>query len=312
LSVFAAQLEAREAAALCKEAAAILKRAMTQTTDSFTLSLLAHGLAEVAARLEPKEASALCKEPVTMLTQGMSSSMSPVRLQSLVSSLSFLASRLGPEDARDTATTLIQAMTRITDLSMLRQFGYTLTALAARTEPREAATMVIQAMSRTTDPNFLQQFGPTLNATAARMEPYEAAIIFNQAMNRTTEFIALQQLEQGLAAALRRQPLNHRQQVIQSVRALFASGMMSPLGVCASAVVQPALEPPPPPLRPQLLVDLLKQPFCVGQRRWLVLEQLTRHYQRPFADQWDFVRFAQEQKLALDLTNPAKSPEAHP
>ncbi len=36
----------------------------------------------------------------------------------------------------------------------------------------------------------------------------------------------------------------------------------------------------------------------------LVLEQLSRHYQRPFADQWDFVGYVQQQKLDLDLTTP--------
>jgi hypothetical protein len=39
-----------------------------------------------------------------------------------------------------------------------------------------------------------------------------------------------------------------------------------------------------------------------------VLAQLTRHYQRPFADQWDFVRFAQEQQLGLDLLTPSQRP----
>jgi hypothetical protein len=43
-----------------------------------------------------------------------------------------------------------------------------------------------------------------------------------------------------------------------------------------------------------------------------VLAQLARHYQRPFADQWDFVRFAQEQRLDLDLTTPPRRPEAAP
>jgi serine/threonine protein kinase len=312
LLVFAARLEGREAAALCKEAATTLKRALTQTTDPLMLSLLAHGLAEVTERLEPKEASALCKEPAMMLTQAMSSPTTPVLLQSLVSSLSFLASRLGPEDARDTATTLIQAMTRTTDLSVLQPFGQTLAALAKRMEPREAATMVIQAMSRTKEPIVLQQLAPTLNQVAARMEPREAAMMLEQAMSRTTGFTAFHQLGESMATALRREPLNHRQQVIRSVRALFATDMTSPLGVCAAAVMQPALAPPPPPLPSQHLVDLLKGPFCTGQERALVLEQLARHYQRLFADQWDFVRFAQEQKLALDLTSPAKSPEAHP
>jgi hypothetical protein len=53
-----------------------------------------------------------------------------------------------------------------------------------------------------------------------------------------------------------------------------------------------------------MLVDLLKQPCCVSEARRLVLDQLQRHYQRPFADQWDFVRFAKEHNLGLDLTTP--------
>jgi hypothetical protein len=77
----------------------------------------------------------------------------------------------------------------------------------------------------------------------------------------------------------------------------------------APALLQPTLEPPPPPLPAQTLVDLLKQPFCVGEARRLVLGQLARHYQRPFADQWDFVRFAQEQELGLDLLTPPQRPE---
>jgi hypothetical protein len=65
-----------------------------------------------------------------------------------------------------------------------------------------------------------------------------------------------------------------------------------------------ALEPVPPPLPVWTLVGLLKHPLCVGEARRLVLEQLARHYGRPFADQWEFVRFAQEQKLNLDLLRP--------
>jgi hypothetical protein len=52
------------------------------------------------------------------------------------------------------------------------------------------------------------------------------------------------------------------------------------------------------------LVDLLKHPYCVGEARRLVLDQLSRHYRRPFADQWDFVDYVKQQKLGLDLTTP--------
>ncbi len=40
-----------------------------------------------------------------------------------------------------------------------------------------------------------------------------------------------------------------------------------------------------PPLAAQTLVNILKQPFFVGEARRLVLEQLTRHYHRPFTEQ---------------------------
>jgi hypothetical protein len=74
-------------------------------------------------------------------------------------------------------------------------------------------------------------------------------------------------------------------------------------------MLQILVQPPLSPLPAQTLVELLKQPFCVGEARRLVLEQLARHYQRPFADQWDFVRFAQEKKLPLDLLTPPQRPE---
>jgi hypothetical protein len=60
----------------------------------------------------------------------------------------------------------------------------------------------------------------------------------------------------------------------------------------------------------QELVDLLKHPLCVGPARRVVLDQLAEHYRRPFADHWEFVRFAREQNLGLDFTAPARRPEA--
>jgi hypothetical protein len=72
------------------------------------------------------------------------------------------------------------------------------------------------------------------------------------------------------------------------------------------AWTQRALEPPPLP--PQTLVEILKQPFCVGEARRLVLEQLSRHYHRPFADQWEFVEYVHKHKLDLDLTTPPQRP----
>jgi hypothetical protein len=48
----------------------------------------------------------------------------------------------------------------------------------------------------------------------------------------------------------------------------------------------------------------------VDQARRVVLEQLENRYRRPFADHWEFVRFAQQQNLGLDFTTPPRRPEA--
>jgi hypothetical protein len=42
-----------------------------------------------------------------------------------------------------------------------------------------------------------------------------------------------------------------------------------------------------------------------------VLDQLARYYHRPFADQWDFVGYIQQQ-LGLDLTTPPARPRTLP
>ena len=59
----------------------------------------------------------------------------------------------------------------------------------------------------------------------------------------------------------------------------------------------------------QQLVELLKLPACVGEFRLGVLDQLSHCYQRQFADQWEFVRFARQQGLGLDFTTPPQRSE---
>jgi hypothetical protein len=39
----------------------------------------------------------------------------------------------------------------------------------------------------------------------------------------------------------------------------------------------------------------------------VILDQLENRYRRKFVDHWAFVRYAQKQKLALDITSPAQT-----
>jgi hypothetical protein len=278
-------MEPKEAAAVCGQAAALLIRAMTKPKSAWAVPQLAQGLSAVAARMEPKEAAAVCGQAAALLSQ---------------------------------------AMTKTADSRALPQLAQGLSAVAARMEPKEAAAvcgqaaaLLSQAMTKTTDEWALQFLAQGLSAVAARMEPMEASATLIQAMSKTTDWEMLQLLAQGLSAVLHRED-SWRNAFGGTVEGGWSNGSEAVrlpqsggdqedgrAGVAATALRQP----PPPPLPAQMLVDLLKQPFCVGEARRLVLGQLARHYQRPFVGHWDFVRFAQEQELPLDLLTPPQRPK---
>ena len=144
------------------------------------------------------------------------------------------------------------------------------------------------------------------------MEPKDAALAaaLTQAMQDTKDPSALRSLAQGLSAILSAVPPAE----IPSRSATAASAVAFPTGtghpLTALALLIPAAEPLPCRLSTQQLVELLKMPTCVGEARRVVLDHLGNRYQRPFADPWEFVRFAKEQRLDLDFTSPPQRPEA--
>lgn len=78
----------------------------------------------------------------------------------------------------------------------------------------------------------------------------------------------------------------------------------------ALALLIAAAELPPCRLFTQKFVEFLKMPPFVGLIRRLVLDHLGNSYHRTFADQWDFVRFAREQRIKLDFVSLPQRPEA--
>jgi hypothetical protein len=125
-------------------------------------------------------------------------------------------------------------------------------------------------------------------------------------MAKTTDPTALAYLAHGLSPLLtgvdppelsRRTAL-----VVATVGPLAGTGQP----VATPAILGRALEPLPCRLSTQQPVELLKQPTCIGQARRVILDRLEDRYRRKFADHWEFVRFAQEQKLGLDSTTPPK------
>jgi hypothetical protein len=112
----------------------------------------------------------------------------------------------------------------------------------------------------------------------------------------------------ALAALLDREPIWQREHRLESACSRICLSTSPTALPLALALPDPALKPLPESLPAETLVELLRHPLCVGEARRAVLGALGRRYQRTFADQWEFVRFAEEQKLGLDLASPAKRP----
>jgi hypothetical protein len=254
------------------------------------------------------------------LTQAMTRTMDPNALANLAQALSEVSGRLEPKEAREAAATLGQAMTRTTKADALVQLAAGLSAVASRLEPKEAAAVCSRATAtrgqtmtkKVRDTLGLRSLAKGLLAVSGRLEPKEAgeaAAALTEALTRARNSHASgQHLREGLSAVLLQEDsfrlARRRHHGVGAVGVLSSPGST----LLAAALLRADLEPLPPPLPAQILVDLLKQPFCVGETRRLVLDQLGRHYQRPFADQWDFVRFAQERRLGLDLLTPPRRP----
>jgi tRNA A-37 threonylcarbamoyl transferase component Bud32 len=312
LAAVAARLDPQAAA----QAANTLTKVMSKTTNHDALGPLAEGVAVVAGRLEPQEARGHCAQAANILARAMSETTDLYALRQLGGGLAAVAARLEPQAAAQAASTLTRAMSKTTNPDALGQLAQGLAAVAPRLEPREAAKQwakvarsLTQAMS-TTNLDALDGLGWGLAAVAARLEPeaiLQAANTLTEAISKTPGRQPLHDLVPGLAAALSgdaRRPATRAAGLVGAIGSVLPG---QPFLVPTAHL--PALEPLPGRLSEQELVDLLKHPLCVDQARRVVLDVLEQRYRRSFADHWEFVRFATEQRLDLDFT-PPRRPES--
>jgi hypothetical protein len=167
-------------------------------------------------------------------------------------------------------------------------------------------------MAKTNDPNVLSELAVGLSTVAARLESKEAAQLcskaaatLTQAMAKSTSVFAPNVPATGLTTIIARvdsHELWRRSAGLAAIAGPLASGY--PAAVLPS--LRSTLEPLPCRLSTQELVEILKQPTCIGPARRVILDQLENRYRHPFIDHWAFVRFAQEHHLGLDFTSPPK------
>jgi hypothetical protein len=316
LTAVAARLDAKEAARVSAEAAATLTRAMTKTDNHYALGRLAQCLLAVAARLDAKEAARVSAEAAATLTRAMTKTTDPNDLRSLAQGLTAVAARLDAEDAArvsaEVAATLTRAMTiPINDIT-IQILARGLAAVVARLEPKDAArafATLAQAVSKMNGPVNRAAALESLSAVAAALDGADTAAMLMQEMTQTNDYNALPYLTQGLSAVLQRETSDRRLQRVYGASSLVGLGASTMVLAPTTALPHPAAQPSREALPTPVLVELLKHPLCVGEARHAVLDVLGTRYGRTFADVWEFVRYAEEQKLGLDFTTPPRRPE---
>jgi hypothetical protein len=139
-----------------------------------------------------------------------------------------------------------------------------------------------------------------LAVVTAPMEPEAAAGVCGKAAVALIVAVSVsdpkssQSLTDGLTAVLSREVAGTARQRAVAVAGTVAGLTALQPWTAAQALVGMTLVPPPLP--EENLVELLRHPFCVGATRRVILEQLARRAGRPFADQWEFARFAEGEK----------------
>jgi len=347
LEAVAVRLEPKEAARVRGQAAGLLTQVMTR---NLKLIIFFEGWTQGLAlppRLDPKEVAAEAARHCNVISQAKPGELGRVMASPLT--LAALYRYLDEKEAAKFAATLLEEMSKRQGIGDLKLLAETLAKMAAWMEPGEAArrtgqaaAILSEAMCKERNAMTLHYATETLAKVANRMEHREAVQVCSRVAAHLSETLSKEPghrgnvyyLEKSLEALVTRlgpreavricgqaglaralpavlsgeAPIASRQRLEAVAHGVFGLSEPGTLFV-TPALLQPALQPPPT-VSTQVLVELLKQPLCVGTTRDLVLKQLEKRYGRPFADQWDFVRFVRQHNLDLDLTSPAQPLES--
>jgi serine/threonine protein kinase len=313
LSAVAVRLSPEEAARHAVAAARLLTEALAKETNPNALNYIAQGLSAIAARLGPEEAARHAAAAARLLSEALAKAPDFVARSELAQGLSAVAARLGPKEAAAAARFLSEALAKERATIAHRSLAQALSAVTARLGPEEAVAAVqilSEALAKEKDHYAREPLAEGLSAVAIRLSPEEAATaarLLTKTLAMETDFIAQRSLAKGLVTVSVR--LGLEEAVRRSLLAARAvAGAASFLPLAGLAALTQAAQPLPSRLSTQEVVDLLKMPTVVGTAREPFLKLLGERYHREFADEWEFVEYAEKYLPDVDLKSPPKRP----
>jgi tRNA A-37 threonylcarbamoyl transferase component Bud32/uncharacterized protein YjeT (DUF2065 family) len=295
-------------------AARRLTDALEKETDRSMRSALAEALGAVAARMGPEAAEAAARR----LTDALEKEQDFNVQRWLADALAAVAARMGPAAVDAVAGRLTDALVKEKDPNARYWLAEAMRVVAARmgSDAAEAAARrLTDALEKETDPHVRFALSRVLAAVAARLGPDAAAaaarrlidsfVGVNGGVNSSSSSPLLVDSLLRLQGLPSQDGSDPRPVLASQAVAVWMSPFPHPGHAAALAR---AAQPFPSRFTTQQLVDLLKMPTCIGPARGVVLGVLGQRYDRVFADQWDFVEYAEKHLPDIDLKTPPKRP----
>ncbi len=292
------------------EAARILVTALARATDHFsTCCVLAEGLAEVTGRLPPDAAAAVCAPAARQLAEAVVKHSEGDEHGELAMGLAAVAGRLPPADA---TRLLAEVLSNAANADACQELIRGLIRAADLLGPLEAEQVKKQALGvlrrRDANARFWEEPMSYKGAMSSVVQSLTDAKAHGIAIQQGSQIMAVQEPHAKTLDRLLTEVTPHhrcRHAVAMTTAVSLAFGGPLP----ALFTLPAASEPLPCRLSTAELVEWLKYPTCFGAARQVVLDHLGNRYRRRFDTHWDFVRYAQQQRLGLDFTTPPKRPE---
>jgi hypothetical protein len=293
------------------ETAKTLVAVMERESDSKVRGQLAEGIAAVADRMGRAEAASAAKVMTKALV--LERELDGVARKPLAKGIAAVAGRMAPAEAEKALTA---ALDRESDATVRLALTDGIVAVACRMRPVEATGMLVVALEWEEGADERHRIVTGLGSVIGRKDEIHAmrrCTLATRALLKHREIIELYEtrtLDDLVVLRQSRALSRELTLLLASVRAVDADRLSALLADTGRVRVHPSEWPFPFGCRltTQDLVDLLKMPTCIGASRRVVLGHLGNIHGRRFANHWEFVRFAREKGLKVDLTSPPKRP----
>jgi hypothetical protein len=266
---------------------------------------LAEVLPALASRLRTADAATAAR----LLTEQIEKTTETGVLPALVATLLAAAERAGAAEGQApiaaAARAIVARAEKDDTIPALPPLLKRLDENPARTIRAAAVQTVLKQLTWVTKGIMIPNHAKAVQALAGLMTPDEAAPAARLLLDRTQlvndriSFAELTSALKALATSLRREEAAALAQALQEKLAIPDKPLFLPSYADAFKVVAGGLDE-------QDLVNLLKQPTCVGSARDVVLDEFGRRRGRTFADVWELADWLREHEPDVDLAAPPR------